>query len=182
MYPIRNPVIFSLAFLFAILLANVPTLAQSRITEQSRLTLNSLGQVQVGMTLKQAETANGTKFIVEDEQNPYCFYIKPQGGPSGMAFMMVDYKIARIDIFDNPRMTTLSGAKIGDSEERIKSLYPRQIEVTPHKYDNNGHYLTFVPRDNRDRDYRLIFETDGKKVTRFRSGKLPAVGYIEGCA
>lgn len=165
-----------------ILLIIVPSLSQSKLTETSPLIINGIGDVRVGMNLKQAETAAGTKLIVTDEPNRYCFYVKPQGRPEGIGFMMVDYKIARVDIFDNPRMATLSGAKIGDTEDRIKSIYPGQIQVTPHKYDNNGHYLTFVPKDRQYRQYRLVFETDGKKVTRFRSGKLPEVEFVEGCA
>lgn len=40
----------------------------------------------------------------------------------------------------------------------------------------------FIPRDEEDSNYRVIFETDGQKVVRYRAGKLPEVGYIEGCA
>jgi len=89
-----------------------------------------------------------------------------------------------VDIEDKSAITTLSGAKIGDTEARIKALYPGQIKVSPHKYtgDSGGHYLTFVPKDKSDRFYRLIFETDGKQVTNFRSGKLPEVEYVEGCS
>lgn len=46
----------------------------------------------------------------------------------------------------------------------------------------NGKYLTFVPKDATDKNYRLIFETSKNRVTRFRSGKLPEVEYIEGCS
>lgn len=82
----------------------------------------------------------------------------------------------------NNQITTFKGAKIGDTEAQIKSLYPGQIQVTPHKYVQNGHYLTFIPKDRSDRNYRLVFETDGKLVTEFRAGKLPEVEYVEGCS
>ena len=29
---------------------------------------------------------------------------------------------------------------------------------------------------------RLIFETDGQRVVRYRAGITPAVEYVEGCA
>lgn len=89
--------------------------------------------------------------------------------------------IARIDI-DNPKITTVSGAKVGDTEARIKSLYPGQIKVTPHTYNGpQANYLTFVPKNKAEQNYRVIFETDGQRVTRYRVGKLPEVEYIEGC-
>ena len=77
--------------------------------------------------------------------------------------MVIGGQIARVDIYGNSRITTVRGAKIGDSEDRIKSLYPGQIRVTPHEYVRGGHYLTFVPRDASDRQYRLVFETDGRR-------------------
>ncbi|MFM1843333.1 MAG: hypothetical protein RLZZ490_2075, partial [Cyanobacteriota bacterium] len=113
--------------------------------------------------------------------NPECaYYTIP--GVSGLAFMVTNGRIARIDITDKSPLTTLSGAKIGDSESRIKALYPGQIRVETHKYDRQGHYLIFVPKDAVDKDYRLIFETDGKVVTRWRVGRLPAVEWVEGCS
>jgi uncharacterized UBP type Zn finger protein len=84
--------------------------------------------------------------------------------------------------FSRGSVKTVSGAKIGDSENRIKSLYPGQIRVTPHEYVQAGHYLTFVPKDASDQQYRVVFKTDGRRVTRFQAGRLPEVGYVEGCA
>jgi len=76
----------------------------------------------------------------------------------------------------------LSGAKIGDFEARIRAIYPKQVAVTPHRYVQKGHYLTFIPKDAVDQKYRLSFEADGQKVTQFRAGQLPEVAFVEGCA
>lgn len=172
-----------LGFSLSVLSAN----AQSRLTERSRLSLTSLGSVRLGMTVEGGSRAAGTPLVQTSSGGEEwgCLYYKPQGGPDGVSFMVIDGKIVRIEILSNRNITTLSGAKIGDTEEKILSLYPGQIEVTPHPYvggpPRNGHYLTFVPRDARDRNYRLIFETSNNRVTRFRSGQLPEVEYIEGC-
>lgn len=98
--------------------------------------------------------------------------------------MVTNGRISRVDI-TSERMTTIRGAKIRDTEERIFALYPGQIQATRHPYvggpPRNGKYLTFIPRDAADRNYRLIFETSNNQVRSFRSGKLPEVEYIEGC-
>lgn len=73
-------------------------------------------------------------------------------------------------------------APTGLAEDHIKALYSGQIEVTPHEYLLDGHYLTFVPKDPQDRVNRLIFETDGERVTQFRAGQLPEVAWVEGCS
>jgi len=99
--------------------------------------------------------------------------------------MVSQGRIARVDIRDG-QVTTIKGAKIGDTEDRIFSLYPSQIKATPHHYvgspPQNGKYLTFIPKDAADKNYRIIFETSKNRVTSFRSGQLPQVEYIEGCA
>jgi hypothetical protein len=95
--------------------------------------------------------------------------------------MVTKGRISRIDVFKNSRVATVKGARVGDTEARIKSLYPGQIQVTRHKY-TNGHYLIFVPKDQADKNFRLVFETDGDRVTQFRSGKMPEVQWVEGCA
>jgi hypothetical protein len=159
-------------------------LAQAKLTNQSKVTVNGIGPVRVGMTVSEATKAAGTKLVSLNGapiSNSGCFYVKPQGAPRGVEMMLQDGRIARVDIVKNSSITTVSGAKIGNTEAQIKSLYPGQIQVTPHKYVQGGHYLTFIPKDRADKNYRIVFETDGKRVTEFRSGKLPQVEYVERC-
>ncbi|MEH2053150.1 hypothetical protein [Nostoc sp.] len=155
--------------------------AQAKLTNQSKLFINGIGAVQIGMTVPQATKAAGTK-LVGDSPNNNCYYVKPQNEPKNISFMVTKGRISRVDVRQNTQITTLKGAKIGDTETRIKSLYPGQIKVTPHKYVQSGHYLTFIPKDRADQNYRVVFETDGKLVTQFRAGKLPEVEYVEGCS
>lgn len=164
-----------------------PTAAAERLTAQSKLTLTGLGPVQIGMTVAAASQAAGTPLVSSSDMptDPGCSYLKLQDGPENIGFMVVDDQIARIDIWANPNITTPSGAKLGDPEEKILELYGDQIEVSPHPYgDGSGraHYLTFMPRDAGDRNYRLIFETDNDgRVVQLRAGRLPEVSWIEGC-
>ncbi|MBG1269390.1 hypothetical protein [Nostoc sp. WHI] len=154
---------------------------QSKLTNQSKLFINGIGPVRVGMTVPQAAKAAGTQ-LVGDPPNNNCYYVKPQNEPKNLSFMVTGGRISRIDVRQNTQITTLKGAKISDTEAQIKSLYPGKIEVTSHKYVKDGHYLTFVPKDRDDQNYRLVFETDGKIVTKLRAGKLPEAEYVEGCS
>lgn len=172
-----------ISVILAFTIINVQAQAQARLTEQSRVTTNAIGPVKVGMTIKQANRASGVSFIQKPSggEESGCLYYEPKTNPQDIAFMVTNKRIARIDIY-NPQIMTASGAKIGDSEADIMSLYPEQIEVSDHEYQENGHYLTFVPEDKADSNYRLVFETDGQKVINYRAGKLPEVEYVEGCA
>ena len=92
-----------------------------------------------------------------------------------LLIMLVDGFVARIDVI-GPSVATAAGARVGDSEARIRQLYPA-LRVEPHKY-TDGHYLVVDVTPQR----RFVFETDGEKVTRYRSGAVPEVYCVEGCA
>ncbi|MFM7886712.1 MAG: hypothetical protein ACKPCM_08500 [Pseudanabaena sp.] len=178
-----NLVIIKISIITGTLITGaLPSFAQVTLTEESQVGTNGIGSVLVGQTVAEAVKASGLNMEKVYDDNPkYCTYFKPVGGLDGVNFMVSDYRIVRVDI-DNPRVTTFRGAKIGDSEERIKYLYQGQIQVQKHPYRFRGHYLVFIPKDQEDSNYRVIFETDGQKVVRYRAGKLPEVGYIEGCS
>ncbi|MBE9227940.1 hypothetical protein IQ264_21185 [Phormidium sp. LEGE 05292] len=177
-----NSSILLMSLIVVICLGNLVN-AQAKLTDRSQVFINSIGPIRVGMTVNQAAQAAGTKLVQigSGGEEGGCLYFQPQREPKGVSFMVINNRIARIDIRENKRITTGKGAKIGDTETRIKSLYPGQIQVTPHKYVQNGHYLTFVPKDSVDKNYRLLFETDGTRVTQYRAGKLPEVEFVEGC-
>lgn len=178
---INKYIILLAVFLFTLNLSVIGVNAQVKLTEKSKLLLNRIENITIGMTVKQAEKAAKITLINGDAPNKYCYYVSPKRKPENISFMVSEYKIARIDI-DNKNITTLKGAKIGDTETKIKQLYKGYIKIEPHQYVEKGHYLIFVPKDKADQNYRIVFETDGKKVTRFRSGKLPEVEYVEGCS
>ena len=140
---------------------------------------NSYGPLRVGMTVAQAATALGGGFAAPQGYSSGCGYAVLVKAPRGLAVMLQDGKIVRFEIRSG-RITTAEGAGVGDSESRIKSLYAGRVASTPHKYVAGAHYLTVVP-SGADSGNRIIFETDGSKVTEFRSGKTPEVEQVERC-
>jgi hypothetical protein len=164
------------------ILSGHASIAAPLLTESSRLGTNGIGPVQVGMTIAEAEAKSGRRFVAEVPGRGGCGYAVAKG-LSGVNFMVINGVIERVDI-SNPKVMTLSGAKIGDSDARIKTVYPDQIKTESHPYTgrSGGKYLIFQPQDRADRNYRVIFETTNGKVVRFRAGRLPAVDYIEGCS
>jgi hypothetical protein len=91
----------------------------------------------------------------------------------------VPAQIERVDI-TKPGVRTAEGAGVGDTEARVLELYRGNVRVEPHKYTGpTGHYL--VVTNARDTLHRIIFETDGQRVTRYRAGRRPAVELVEQC-
>lgn len=138
------------------------------------------GPVRAGMTVAEAERALGTPLVLLGPKMEPCHYVVSEGRP-GIAFMIIDGRVARIDVRQGSTIRTTEGAGIGDNEERIRALYAGRVEVEPHKYVD-GHYLIVRPAAPQDSLYRMVFETDGKRVTRYRTGRLPEVRWIEGCS
>jgi len=96
--------------------------------------------------------------------------------------MFAKGRVVRIDVL-GVGIRTASGAGVGDSEEKIKKLYPGLITVELHHYlPENGHYLNYSPADDLDHGYGMVFETEQNKVTSFRTGTLAAIALVEGCS
>lgn len=132
------------------------------------------------MTAAEAQTAYPTFKVASSPDGGACSYAMLDGWPAGIGVMVDAGKVVRVEI-RRGNFATSTGARIGDTEERIKSLYPGQVTVSPHKY-TDGHYLTVAPTAEADSANRIIFETDGRNVVNYRAGVRPQVEYVEGCS
>lgn len=144
------------------------------------VTTKGFGPVRVGMTAAQASSALGVRLVL-DEPNEDCRYATPASGYPGVSFMLIAGRVARVDVSTSD-YSTPSGARVGWTEAQIKALYPGRIEVSRNHYDDKGHYLAYVPKDAADKGHRIIFETDGSRVTGIRAGRIPEVQFVEGCS
>lgn len=144
------------------------------------LSEDGLGPIQIGMTLDDA--VNMGLLNERPDMKAECDFVFPAVGagiPFGVTVMVVKRKIARIDV-DTGLVTTEDGAKIGDTEDRLKSIYGDELKAQPHKYIEGWHYMT-VMGDSTSAGKAIVFETDGSKVTMFRAGRIPEVQWVEGC-
>ena len=147
---------------------------------RDRVSAEGFGGVRVGMTVEEASNAHGSALspavsIADDERS--CYYVFPRGAVGPVSFMIVDGRVARVDI-DHPGPVTEAGVGVGSAESEVQSAYAGRIKVSPHKYTGpEGHYLTL-----EQGDFVIIFETNGTQVTSYRAGKLPEVAWVERCS
>jgi hypothetical protein len=92
--------------------------------------------------------------------------------------MIIDGRVARVEIRRGSRLTTLSGARIGSSEDELLSLYGARLDIQPHKYEPDGRTLTLRSGDG---GYGLRFETLKGRVTAIQGGPWEHLNYVEGC-
>ena len=149
--------------------------AQTKRAARDVLTVNGFGALKVGMRFANASRSFAAPLVRGANYENACYYATARRGFRDVSFMFTDGTLARIDV-TGKSYSTAEGARVGDTEARLKRLYKNRVVVTPHKY-TDGHYLT-VKRGK----FAYVFETDGKRVTQFRAGKFPEVEYVEGCS
>jgi hypothetical protein len=89
-------------------------LVRSELTNQSKLAINGIDAVRVGMTVKEASKSAKTTLVRgKEDQGNACYYVTPKNGPANLFLMVTSGKIARIDVNKKSLITTLKGAKIG---------------------------------------------------------------------
>jgi hypothetical protein len=142
------------------------------------ITENGWGPIRAGMSVADARAALGGE--LPEPANRECDHLSPPRGPRGVLIMTVGGQVARVEVSDTT-VATAAGARVGDTEARIHALYPGRVQTGPHKYVD-GHYLVVRRGAGADSAYRLVFETDGQRVTRFRGGRIPEVEWVEGCS
>ena len=156
--------------------AGTSTTTKPTITEGSVLTTVGLDKVHFGMTLEDAEKAAGTKLVPVDPsaKKPACFVAKPERGPDGLTYIVSDGRVEQVAI-TAPKINTRSGAHVGSTEADVQKLYPSQIDIQNRPDALPGHALVFVPKDEADAKYRVVFLTDGTVVTEMRGGRAALV-------
>ena len=136
-----------------------------------------LGPLKAGMSVAQVDSLVPKFSTPADIESSDCTYGRSPSLPAGAVLMFSKGSLARVDILSGGVKSDL-GARIGDTEDQLRLLYGKSVRTTPHKY-TDGHYMTVL--SDQDSSFRIVFETDGSKVIRFRSGRTPEVEYVEGC-
>ena len=144
--------------------------------DSPQVTFTSYGPARIGMSLQALHDVLGGRLEDDPMQEEACRYVsKPR--QAGVSYMIVDGRLARIDVSEPSRAETVAGGRIGMGEASMLRIYPG-IGVTPHFYDEEGSYLTLLSRDKR---YGIRFEVIDGKVARYYAGRADVIEYVEGC-
>ncbi len=161
--------------LLTILLIISPTLAFAGLSSNI-ISFSGIGSIKVGMSQAEAARIIGDELIEEPSGTEGCYQVHPKNQPS-IHFMIEDNRITRVET-DDARYQTVSGIRVGDTEDKVKKVYKGKAKITVHHYVDQGHYFTIRSRDKK---HALVIETDGKKVIYIRAGAIPSAEYVEGC-
>lgn len=158
--------------------------AATRLADAKRKSLawtvnfQGAGPLRPGMSLAHAVVLMEGDFWTHDA-SANCMYFQAARAP-GMKFVFLHRNLARIEV-DSGAVATTQGIRIGASEEQVQAAYPGHVTITDDAH-SGAHYLSARAPDEADSAFRIVFETNGKRVTRLRMGVRQAVEWIEGCS
>jgi hypothetical protein len=138
------------------------------------------------MTLDEASAAHGKPVAIDSRTlgpgwERGCGHALAEGGPEGLRFMVLHGRIVRIEVGRGP-VATREGITTGSPVQDVLTAYAGRIRVEPHTYTARagGQYL-IVDETAGGTPMSILFETDGSRVTQFRSGLTNAAMAPEGC-
>ena len=156
----------------------VENLGSPSLNLASSVSTVGIDEVDFGLTVYRAQQRAGTRFTPVTPVNEVCYRATPNEAPDGITFWVVDGTIERVDI-DTTDITTRSGAGIGNTENRIREMFGERIVTTPLP-DASGNLLAYVPKDESDKSFRIMFVSDGEEIIRFWAGRLPWAEMLDG--
>jgi hypothetical protein len=145
--------------------ARAPTPA-APLTPSSRLRVDGIGPIRVGMTLAQARAAAGRPLELRGTE--FCQSLVPAGARPFVTLVAT----APGDVVDvvsaGPGTKTVSGIRIGSTEQEVLSAYGDRAQVL-----NPGeqvHRIVYRAADSSLGGYALVFEVGDGRVTAMNAG------------
>jgi hypothetical protein len=141
---------------------------------ESPLAYHGWGAIRLGMTV--ADIRKRRFVLAEEPGSDECVEITLQGHDK-LRVMLEGNRVTRVSVHAPPWQTD-RGVKVGATEAEVKRIYGKHLTVSPHKYDDSGHYLIAKSLSGR---FAIVYETDGARVVAIRAGLAAAAQYVEGC-
>lgn len=153
-------------------------LADQAFTEDSAVSTVGLDEITFGMTPDEAAAAARTTWEgLPDPPYPDCVAITPSNGPTGVTFYVIRNTVERVDI-TNPDIRTRSDYGVGTTLEELRAGLGDSLKETSDGED--GVTATFVPTDESDAAFRIVFEVELGEVVSFRSGRALYIEFAPG--
>lgn len=144
------------------------TSAPAVLSPSSRLRIDGLGPIAVGMTVAEARAAAGVELSLKKE--PYCDVLTAPGGPAGVALIITAPPTGRVQliIVNGGAVATLSGIRVGSTEAEVLATYPGRLRAVNASLP--VHRLIYEALDPALADRVLAFTIDNGRVATMYAG------------
>ncbi len=149
---------------------------------KAQVSFEGIGPVRFGMSLDDAEEALGTSLDSQggDEESTDCDIVVAKRGPAGLSFTASSDTIVRLDVTKRG-VRTSSGIGVGSTEGEVIAAYGKRLWIDPHptRSAQGWHLMQIFSGDDKA---KIVFETNGKRVVRYRAGLYPDIDFAQGCS
>jgi len=177
------------ALLCASLLAVLAATAAATPSSSGRFGYQGLTPAVAGLDRAKAEAALGEPLQAEPlpaaraasaaAASPGTCHHRLAPQQPGVRYTLNGGLITRTETRD-ARYPTISGVRVGDTVARAEKAYGKRLNSAPHPYFAQGRVLTVYSPDRR---FALVMEAnDQGRIITLRGGRLPEVGWLEGCS
>lgn len=142
------------------------------------LSMTGLGAVRAGMRVEEVLPMLDWSGLERKQRAGACWYLHYEG-PDAFRLMIIDDRVARIELAGATGLHTFAGAGIGTTESALRLIYGSRLDVQPHKYVPGGHTITVRSGAGTE---GLRFETAKGAVTAIQAGPWEHLNYVEGCS
>lgn len=155
------------------------TTAPAPLGPESRLRLDGLGPVRVGMTLDEARRVAGV--TLEASENEHCRVLRSTTPGFPVHLIAEGGERVNLVIVSEGPIRTVSGIAVGSTEAQVKAAYGGQIEVRPGA--PGPHWIVYRPRDPGLASFSLVFQIDANgRVQAMKAGLRAQTEADENCA
>lgn len=132
-----------------------------------RMGLRGLGPIEIGNTIAEVSDSLG---VVLPNSDAACFVTSIEQDPYSPLLTIQDGAVSMIEVYSTNQFTR-SEIGIGTAEDDVRAVYGARLEEQPSPDgDANRKLLVFVPADEADQIYRLVFELENGAVVGMRNG------------
>lgn len=148
--------------------------ARAALPDSAKLTRGGLGRLKLGIGERKVERIIDRNIRLRGAGNTYaCATARLGHGTYGI---FTHRRLRRVTL-TRRFYQTKSGLRVGLPQSAVRDRYGKRAQRSPHVYVPGGFYFK-VTRGNR----RLVFETDGERITAISGGRRGEVDLVEGCA
>lgn len=141
--------------------------------------LSSIGEIALGQAPAEVTAAAG---VAVPASGAACHQTSLEGDPYSPIFTFQDGQLVVVQIF-TPGLQTISGVAIGSSRDEVTAAYGDRVQVLAATEDQDPaqELLVFVPQDEADQIYRLVFVLESGFVRSIRFGATEIVADAPDC-
>ncbi|MEM9566469.1 MAG: hypothetical protein AAGA93_27870 [Actinomycetota bacterium] len=145
----------------------------------SEIGLTSVGPVELGQGPAEVTAAVGGPPV--PAAGSACYLSTLDGDPYSPLFTFRDGQLVVVQVF-TPGLSTLSGISVGSTSGEIAAAYGDRVETrAPASGDPGRQLVVFLPTDEDDQVFRLVFDLTDDVVTSVRFGATEIVADQPGC-